>query len=140
MRDTIPKEDFLLLLRTNTSVTEEEIEKLRLGFLEDRLTARLQVAQIRKDALFKLFSIEDRSAGLRETKQQNLYNVRSSYKELSLPEDAGNRVATRRRQLVRSNRWVIGFGPKLRRRRQKLFQIFNLNSRVNIKGTGLLAT
>lgn len=111
MRDTVPEEDLLLLLRPDAAVSEEELQKVRLGLLEDGISPRLQVTQIRKDSFLKLFGIENGAAGLRETEDENLDNVRAGDKELSAPEDAGNVFAVG--ELVGADGGIFGFGPEL---------------------------
>ena len=107
--DAMPKEHFLLLLRTNAAVAEEEIQEFRFRLLQNRVRSRFQVSQIRKDALFKLFGIEDGPSSLCETKDENLDDVRAGYEELSPPEDAGNVFAIG--QLVGSDGWIVYLGP-----------------------------
>lgn len=57
MRDTVPVEHLLLLLRANAIIFVQKIQKRALGLFEGRIGAGFEVSQIGKDALLKLFRI-----------------------------------------------------------------------------------
>lgn len=46
MRNTVPVEDLLLLLRADAVVLEEEVEEGALGFFERGIGASLEVAKV----------------------------------------------------------------------------------------------
>ena len=57
MWHAVPVEHLLLLLCSDAIVLVHEVEKGALWLLERRIGARLEVAQIREDALLKFFRI-----------------------------------------------------------------------------------
>lgn len=59
MWHTVPIEHLLLFLRSYTIVLVHEVEEGALRLLEGGIGARLQVAQIRKDALLEFLRILD---------------------------------------------------------------------------------
>lgn len=61
MRHAVPEEHFLLLLRSYAIILVHEVEERTLGLLKRGIGARLEIAQIRKDALFELLRVLDGS-------------------------------------------------------------------------------
>ena len=59
MRHAVPVEHLLFLLCSDTVVLVKEIKECTLWLLERSVCARLQVAQIREDALLKLLGVLD---------------------------------------------------------------------------------
>ena len=57
MRHAVPVKHLLLLLRSDAIVLVHEVKKWALWLLEGCIGARLEVAQIRKDALLEFFRI-----------------------------------------------------------------------------------
>ena len=53
----VPVKHFLLLLRSDAIVLVHKVEELALWLLERCIGARLEIAQIREDALLKLLGI-----------------------------------------------------------------------------------
>ena len=75
MWHAIPVEHLLLLLRSDAIVFVHKVEEWALGFLERCIGARLEVAQIREDALFKLFRILDRASEGLETEGETSHDI-----------------------------------------------------------------
>lgn len=77
MRHTIPVEDLLLLLGANAVVLVKEVKKRTLRLLQRRICARLQVAQIREDTLFKLLGVLDRATESLKSERETSYDIRA---------------------------------------------------------------
>ena len=75
MWHTIPVEYLLLLLRPDAIVLVHEVEEWALGFLERCVGAGLEVAQIREDALLKLFRVLDRTSEGLESEGETSYDI-----------------------------------------------------------------
>lgn len=56
----VPVKDLLLLLRTNAVVLVQKIQKGTLGLFERSISTRLEVSQVREDALLELLRVLDR--------------------------------------------------------------------------------
>ena len=59
MRHAVPVKHLLLLLGPDAVVLVEEIQECALRFLEGRIGAGLEIAQVGEDALFELFGVFD---------------------------------------------------------------------------------
>ena len=57
----VPVKDLLLLLRADAVVLVKEIQERALGLFQRGIGPRLQIAQIREDALLKLLGVLDRT-------------------------------------------------------------------------------
>ena len=77
MWHAIPVEHLLLLLRSDAIVLVHKVEEWTLGFLERCIGARLEVAQIREDALLKLFRILNRASEGLETEGETSHDIRT---------------------------------------------------------------
>ena len=75
MRDGEPIEYLLLLLGSDAVVFIEEVEKLGLRFFQRSVSARFQISQIRKDALFELFGVDDGTAKRLKAICQGPYDI-----------------------------------------------------------------
>ncbi len=78
MRDTVPVEDFLLLLRPNAVVLVEEVEEGTLGFFQRCIGTRLEVAQIRKYSLLELLRVLHRPAKSMESEREAAHDICAS--------------------------------------------------------------
>ena len=85
MWNRIPIEDLLLLLRADAIVLVQKVQECRLWLLERGIGAGLQVAQVRKDALLKLFRIRHRPAECLEPEGEAAHNVRAGDVEKVVP-------------------------------------------------------
>jgi len=75
MRYAVPVEDLLLLLSANTVVLVQEVEEGAFRLFQRSVSARLEVSQVREDALFKFLRVLDRAAECLEAERQASYNV-----------------------------------------------------------------
>lgn len=72
---TVPIKDLLLLLRTNAVVLVQKIQKRTFRLFERSISTRLEVSQVREDALLKLLRVLDRPTKGLEAEGQTSYNV-----------------------------------------------------------------
>jgi len=71
----VPVEDLLLFLCPNAVILVEEVQETTLWLLERSIGARLEVAQIRKDAFLKLLRVLHRSAKGLESEGETSHNI-----------------------------------------------------------------
>lgn len=86
MRNAVPVENLLLLLRSDAVVLVKEIEKRAFGFLEGRIGAGFQVAQVGEDAFLELLRVLDRAAEGLESEGKASYDVSARDVEEVIPE------------------------------------------------------
>ncbi len=96
MRHTVPIEDLLLFLRSNTVVLVHEVEERTLGFLEGRIGPGLEVAQVGEDAFFEFLRILDRAPKSLETKGQTSNDVGTGDVEKVVPALGEHGIAQQR--------------------------------------------
>lgn len=75
MRYAVPVEDLLLLLSADAVVLVQEVEEGAFRLFQRSVSARLEVSQVREDALFKLLRVLDRATKCLEAERQASYNV-----------------------------------------------------------------
>ena len=75
MGDAVPVEDLLLLLGADTIVLVEKVEESALGLFQRGIGARLEVAQVGKDALFEFLGVLDRATKGLEAERKTSHNV-----------------------------------------------------------------
>lgn len=75
MRHAVPVKDLLLLLGADAVVLVQKVEKWALGLFERSVSARLEVSQVREDALLKLLRVLDGAAKGLEAERQAAHNV-----------------------------------------------------------------
>lgn len=75
MRHAVPVKDLLLLLGADAVVLVQEVEERTFRLFQRSVSARLEVSQIREDALFKLLRVLDRTAKGLKAEGQASYNV-----------------------------------------------------------------
>jgi hypothetical protein len=91
----VPVKDLLLLLGANAVVLVQEVEEGAFRLFERSVSARLEVSQIREDALFKLLRVLDRTTEGLEAEGQASYNVSArDVKEVAPRGSMSNRVAS----------------------------------------------
>lgn len=73
--NAVPVKDLLLLLCADAVVLVEKVEEGALGLLERGVGAGFEVAQIREDALFKLFRVLDGAAKRLESEGEASHDV-----------------------------------------------------------------
>jgi hypothetical protein len=117
VRHTVPVEDLLLLLRTDAVVLVQKVEEGAFRLFQRSVSARLEVSQIREDALFKLLRVLDRATKSLEAERQASYNVGTGDVEEVAPRySMSNHGATRtiseqtrtRARKRRIRLWVAG--------------------------------
>jgi hypothetical protein len=62
VRNAVPVEHFLLLLRSYAVVLVEEVKEWTLGLLKRSVCARLEIAKVGEDAFLELLRVLDRTA------------------------------------------------------------------------------
>ena len=75
MRYAVPVKDLLLLLGADAVVLVQKVEERTFRLFQRSVSARLEVSQIREDALFKLLRVLDRTTERLEAERQASYNV-----------------------------------------------------------------
>ena len=75
MRDAVPVEHLLLLLRSDAIVLIHEVEEWALWLLERCIGARLEVAQIREDAFLELLRILHRTSEGLESEGETSHDI-----------------------------------------------------------------
>lgn len=75
MRHAVPVKNLLLLLCANAVVLVQEVEEGAFRLFQRSISARLEVSQIREDALFELLRVLDRTTEGLEAEGQTSYNV-----------------------------------------------------------------
>ena len=77
MRNAVPIEYLLLLLRPNTVILVQEIEESTLGLFQRRICAGFEIAQVGENTLFELLRVLYGAAECLESKGQASHNIRT---------------------------------------------------------------
>lgn len=85
MRDAVPVEDLLLLLRSDAVVLVEKVQEGALGLLEGSISSGLQVSQIREDTLLELLGVLDGASESLEAEGQTADDVSARDVEQVVP-------------------------------------------------------
>lgn len=97
MGNAVPVKHLLLLLRANAVVLVHEVEERALRFFQRRVGARLEIAQIGKDAFLELLGIFHRSAERLKSEGQASHDVGAGNVEKIVPVENGSSVGAPKR-------------------------------------------